>query len=221
MPDTELVDVALFPIPDVVAFPGTIVPLHVFEPRYRQLVHDCVENNRMVGVCHTVKTIHQPQKNQSLEQALRSNQATYKPQEVFSAGDCTILETTQDGRIIASVAMRQRLLLIDEIQSLPYRIVSCRPMEDDSDAGDSDAEQALQHSINSHLIELIGSKNSELVQTFKEPGWLALAPADFSFQLFQYLKFDAEVMQEILELRCARARLDLIWAILQQASEPP
>ena len=81
---SENIEVALFPIPDVVAFPGTVVPLHVFEPRYRQLVRDCVSNDRMVGVSHVVKTIHQPAANQTLEQALSSNQATYKPREVFS-----------------------------------------------------------------------------------------------------------------------------------------
>ena len=37
----------------VVAFPGIIVPLHFFEPRYRQLVHDCVEDERLVAVSHT------------------------------------------------------------------------------------------------------------------------------------------------------------------------
>ena len=31
----RLLEVALFPIPNVVAFPGVVLPLHVFEPRYR------------------------------------------------------------------------------------------------------------------------------------------------------------------------------------------
>ena len=54
--DPETVEVALFPIPDVVAFPGMVLPLHVFEPRYRQLVHDCVQDDRLVAVSHTQKT---------------------------------------------------------------------------------------------------------------------------------------------------------------------
>ena len=40
--ETNVEEVALFPIPDLVAFPGTVIPLHVFEPRYRKMVHDCV-----------------------------------------------------------------------------------------------------------------------------------------------------------------------------------
>ena len=38
--EANIEEVALFPIPDLVAFPGTVIPLHVFEPRYRKMVHD-------------------------------------------------------------------------------------------------------------------------------------------------------------------------------------
>ena len=51
MSDRE--EISLFPIPNVVAFPGTVMPLHVFEPRYRALINDAVDQNRMIGVCHT------------------------------------------------------------------------------------------------------------------------------------------------------------------------
>ena len=85
------------------------------------------------------------------------------------------------------------------------------------DALDNDAEQTLQALINGRLIELIGTRDAELVREFQVPEWLALDPAAFSFRMFQYLKFDADVMQEILELQSAYARLDLIWSIQQQA----
>ena len=37
-PRSEQCRIALFPIPDLVAFPGAMVPLHVFEPRYREML---------------------------------------------------------------------------------------------------------------------------------------------------------------------------------------
>lgn len=40
---------ALFPL-DVVLFPGTVVPLHIFEPRYRRLLADCLDADRRFGV---------------------------------------------------------------------------------------------------------------------------------------------------------------------------
>jgi hypothetical protein len=95
----SLIEVALFPIPGMVAFPGTIVPLHVFEPRYRQMVTDVVEQDRMIAVCHTKKDIRPAKDGQSMQDALKNDQATYRPVEVFSAGICEIIDTTADGRV--------------------------------------------------------------------------------------------------------------------------
>ena len=123
-------EVALFPIPDLVAFPGTEIPLHVFEPRYRKMVHDCVESGRKIGVCHTVKEIRPAKKQQSKEEALNQNQATYQPQAVFSAGPCEIKDVLEDGRIQASIDMVGRYRLIEEVQTLPYRVVRAERLED-------------------------------------------------------------------------------------------
>jgi uncharacterized protein len=40
----------LFPLPDVVLFPGVELPLHVFEPRYRQLTEDALGADRLLGM---------------------------------------------------------------------------------------------------------------------------------------------------------------------------
>lgn len=40
----------LFPLPNVVLFPKTFAPLHVFEPRYREMVQDAMEGGRMIGM---------------------------------------------------------------------------------------------------------------------------------------------------------------------------
>jgi Lon protease-like protein len=39
----------MFPL-GTVLFPGAVIPLHVFEPRYRALMHDCLEADRRFGV---------------------------------------------------------------------------------------------------------------------------------------------------------------------------
>jgi uncharacterized protein len=38
----------LFPLPDVVLFPGVLLPLHIFEPRYRAMVSDALEGDRRI-----------------------------------------------------------------------------------------------------------------------------------------------------------------------------
>jgi Lon protease-like protein len=40
----------IFPLGEVVFFPDTFLPLHVFEPRYRKLVADALEDDRMIGM---------------------------------------------------------------------------------------------------------------------------------------------------------------------------
>jgi Lon protease-like protein len=38
----------LFPLPDVVLFPHALLPLHIFEPRYRQMTEDALAGDRLV-----------------------------------------------------------------------------------------------------------------------------------------------------------------------------
>ena len=40
----------LFPLPNVVLFPNVFLPLHIFEPRYREMVADALESDRMIGM---------------------------------------------------------------------------------------------------------------------------------------------------------------------------
>src|SRR4051794_27037828 len=40
----------LFPLPTVVLFPNVFLPLHIFEPRYREMVADAVASDRMIGM---------------------------------------------------------------------------------------------------------------------------------------------------------------------------
>jgi uncharacterized protein len=49
MPEGEFL-LPLFPLPNMVFFPATRVPLHVFEARYRQMITDALENDQRVGI---------------------------------------------------------------------------------------------------------------------------------------------------------------------------
>lgn len=42
--------VPLFPLPEVVLFPGALLPLHVFEPRYREMTADVLAGSRLLAV---------------------------------------------------------------------------------------------------------------------------------------------------------------------------
>lgn len=40
----------IFPLPDVVLFPGTYLPLHIFEPRYRQMTEAAIDGDQVIGM---------------------------------------------------------------------------------------------------------------------------------------------------------------------------
>ena len=210
----SLIEVALFPIPGMVAFPGTIVPLHVFEPRYRQMVTDAVEQDRMIAVCHTKKEIRPAKDGQSMQDALKNNQATYQPFEVFSAGICEIIDTTADGRVYIHISMSKRLQLVHEVQTLPYRIVACSELEDVSQLGSDDELMKHQKSITDSIVKMIGKHNPAKLSEFNSDEWLELSPIEFSFSVFQLVRFDADTMQSILEVTSNLERLKMVASLV-------
>ena len=47
--------IAVFPLSNAIFFPGTILPLNIFEDRYIKLVNDCMESNKIFGMIQPKK----------------------------------------------------------------------------------------------------------------------------------------------------------------------
>ena len=43
-------DLPIFPLPSVVLFPRALLPLHIFEPRYRAMVEHCMKTHRAMAI---------------------------------------------------------------------------------------------------------------------------------------------------------------------------
>jgi Lon protease-like protein len=54
IPDGALAELPIFPLPQVVLFPHSMLPLHVFEPRYRAMLKDCLGTHKLMLVAHIV-----------------------------------------------------------------------------------------------------------------------------------------------------------------------
>ncbi len=50
LPSASLQELPIFPLPGTVLIPGTFISLHVFEPRYRRMLEDCIEGHRCLAV---------------------------------------------------------------------------------------------------------------------------------------------------------------------------
>lgn len=48
--DADLAQLSIFPLPTTTLFPGAALPLHVFEPRYRELVQDALGGRKIMAV---------------------------------------------------------------------------------------------------------------------------------------------------------------------------
>lgn len=45
-----LEELAVFPLPNAVLFPSAVLPLHIFEPRYREMTRDALASSRLIAV---------------------------------------------------------------------------------------------------------------------------------------------------------------------------
>jgi Lon protease-like protein len=102
----------LFPLPNLVFFPQTRLPLHVFEPRYRQLITDALKGERRLGII-----------------LLRSGwEASYfgapPLHEVGTIGTIEQAVPLDDGRFNILVRGEARFRIVDEVKSEPYRRVN-------------------------------------------------------------------------------------------------
>ena len=205
-----MVDVALFPVPNSVNFPGVPCSLHVFEPRYRQMVRQCIDRNLLMGVCHTEKVLHRKEREQTLEQALNSNQTTYKPQGIFSAGPVELLEELEDGRMLIQVSNEVRLQLGEEKQTLPFGIWACEELVDK--ALDETGELALKQSQSKILQRLLAVThgNEDAQDMLNSVHWRAMPAQTFSFAVAGLLGMPPETSQALLEMTSAQMRLDTV-----------
>jgi Lon protease-like protein len=78
--------IPLFPLPNVVLFPNVFLPLHIFEPRYRQMVHQALAGDRLIGMV-LLKPGYEPEYERT--------PAVY---DVGCAGTITHVERLPDGR---------------------------------------------------------------------------------------------------------------------------
>ncbi|TDR16813.1 LON peptidase substrate-binding domain-containing protein [Marinicella litoralis] len=216
MSQHESIEVALFPIPGMVAFPGTTAPLHVFEPRYRAMINHCLDTGALLAVSHTRKALHANSSPKikkipvnSLD--LNSNLQTYEAFEVFSAGNCELIETTEDGRMHVDIPFKHRLRQLEVIQQVPFKTVRCEIFEDAESLLAPQQLDDMLAGLQQLVLALSQKANPELHAVLMQDDWQNLSAKAFSFQLFTYFKFEPDFMQTVLEQDRVEDRLRLIW----------
>lgn len=103
--------VPLFPLPCVFLFPGTLMPLHVFEPRYRALIEDSLDGPGRI-VMAAVREGHEDQ--------LAGAPPVY---DIAGLGEICRHERLPDGRFLVLLAGLTRVMIREVASERPYRFV--------------------------------------------------------------------------------------------------
>ena len=100
--------IPVFPLSNFIIFPDTTVPLNIFEPRYIQMVDDCMKSNRVMGMI-------QPKKTGNLKKPDLYN--------VGCIGKITSFNETEDGRYLIVLNGISRFKIVNEVSTNKlYRI---------------------------------------------------------------------------------------------------
>src|ERR671913_1722635 len=102
--------IPLFPLPNAVLFPNVFMPLHIFEPRYRAMVGDTLEGDRIIGM-----VLLKP----GFEADYDGRPPVYP---VGCAGVVTHSEPLPDGRYNIVLRGLEKFRITGEDDSQPYRL---------------------------------------------------------------------------------------------------
>ncbi len=203
---TELPDILpIFPLTGAVLLPGGHLPLHVFEPRYRNMVQEALDGHQMIGMI-------QPFSNEAMPPVEGDEVQTDDPPlyEVGCVGRLEQWEVFPDGRYFILLKGVSRFRVLEELELKDgFRRVRLDSDEFRVDIQDCEADmenqrllEALVTFSESHQVELEYDKLAEL------PG-LALLNS-----LAMGLPFPAEEKQALLEASDLEARHDMLLAML-------
>jgi hypothetical protein len=190
---SALASLPIFPLPNCVLLPGGLLPLHVFEPRYRELTRDVLAGHQLMGVARL---------RPGFEQSAYGQPPVY---ERFGVGKIICSEELPDGRFALLLRGIARVELARELPSArSYRQVEARVLDDarvDPDEAGRDYHRLL--TLCDRLAEVLdegGSQLRDLVRGGATPGACADAVA-------AALIMDADARQQLLEATCPLARL--------------
>jgi Lon protease-like protein len=173
----------IFPLPSVVLFPNVFLPLHIFEPRYRQMVSDALAGDRLIGM-----VLLQP----GYEKEYDGSPGVY---DVGCAGLITHVERLSDGRFNLVLRGLEKFRIIGEespSSAVLYRRALIAPLTE-YDAPSTPALKSERQRLEALLAPLLGGS---LAERGLPP---AMPDEDLINALSQYLELEPIEKQALLE----------------------
>jgi uncharacterized protein len=180
----------LFPLSEVL-FPGMMLPLHIFEPRYRLMIRRCVSEKIPFGVV-----------------LISKGQEVGAGADFFNVGTTariTRVQRADDGRMYIASIGEQRFRILETFTDQPYlqgQVEVIPEQPGDNGAMGGLTERALQL-LSRYLRVITGS--TELGESLREKD---LSPQRLSYTIGSLLQVDRAEKQAILEVPTTTGRLE-------------
>jgi Lon protease-like protein len=176
--------IPLFPL-DVVLFPGIPLPLHIFEPRYKEMIGECLAQDRIFGIVCAV------------EQNLSEIGCT--------AEIVTVVKEYDDGRLDIVTEGRQRFEVVHVNQERAFLRAEVVIIDDTPGTTPNEEDTARAVQLHSELLALAGATQD----------LSAADPSMLSFYLAGSLPLDLDFKQKLLSLRSEPERISLLISYLE------
>lgn len=149
-------EIPIFPLSNVVFFPGTLLPLHIFESRYRQMVKDALEGDRRIGMV--------------LASSAWETDASvvHEVHSVGGLGEISEVQELEDGRYDIVLSGVRRFRILEFVSEAPYRLARVELLEDPylEQPEDQGLARQLITGLRDYLgPDKLGSAESELLAT--------------------------------------------------------
>lgn len=155
----DMYELPLFPL-NTVLFPGMPLPLHIFEERYKEMIADCIRENRPFGVV-------------LIAEGQAENGPPAKPYAIGCTAEIAQVQPLEQGRMLIMTVGRERFRIRRLEYGKPYLVgmVEPAPLETEPDETQAGQADALYPLVVDYLQKLatIGNIEFEVDQIPEEP----------------------------------------------------
>ena len=193
-------EIPLFPL-NTVLFPGWPMPLHIFEPRYLEMVRYCTEEKSPFGIL-------------LIKQGKVEGDKTAVPHTVGCTVDITQMEKLEDGRLLIMTVAQERFRVLSLNRQQPYLQGEIEPLlyHEEESASLQTAANEL-HPLVLHYLTTITSLSNNVEF---DPTQIPVEPEALSHMASSLLQVSLESKQALLEARKISNILDFLTNQYQQ-----
>ena len=188
-------ELPLFPLPDVVLFPQEVLPLHIFEPRYRMLLRTVMQEDRRFGI-------------------IRWDPQNQRMAEVGCCAEILHCQTQDDDRSNIVTMGQQRFRVLDIVREAPFRVGLVSWIQDEVDQSRDDLDK-LAADVGQALRDVVELTGKLVGKPTPLPSDLPDLPRELSFWIGAHLGGPvADHQQALLEMTDTAERLQQEYELL-------